>query len=423
MSIENYQKLEKVGEGSCGVVFKCRDRKSGRIVAVKKVRFSYDNSDVFGVPAAALREVALLNQLNGHPNIVRIENVFLDTGARIFIVCEFMDLDLRRFMDEQGQLHPRRVKLYAWQMLRALGHCHGLCIAHRDIKPQNVLVNPVSDCVKLCDFSLGRRLVVTSEVQTSLVASLWYRSPEILLGGDAVGMPLDVWSMGCVFGEMLQHSPIFPGSSEIETLLLHFRLLGTPTEKTWPGVSELKHWSERFPHFHAPATGLRCITGDPCAAQVMSGLLLGCPIRRLSAGAAIKHDYFLDLDHTAHSGAVQHAVAEEASADEAVSTSDSGGQSLQQLEDGRTATAYVAGSGPLGHTPRSGSGSANSSPAEGGPPQLKPARSGFWPTRHPLVARGQQQLKRTKPHQQQLRQHEQNLTQQGQQGELAKRRR
>lgn len=303
---DRYQKLEKIGEGSCGVVFRCRDRETGSIVAVKKVRFSYEGEgdggegstrDVFGVPASALREVAMLTALRGHPNIVRLHDAILDgSGARIFIVCEYLDRDLRRHMDEGG-LPPQRTKLYVWQLLRALAHCHARCIAHRDVKPQNVLVDPSSDTVKLCDFSLARRLIISPDVQTRRVASLWYRSPEILLGGEASGMPLDMWSVGCVFGEMLTQAPVFPGGSEIETLLLHFRLLGTPNESSWPGVSALPRWSAQFPRFEAPRAGLGARAD---AAGVLAGLLRCDPGARSSAEAALAHGYFLDLDRTGH---------------------------------------------------------------------------------------------------------------------------
>lgn len=307
---DRYQKLEKIGEGACGVVFKCRDRENDRIVAMKKVRFSYegDGGDastrgiVFGVPTSALREVAMLKTLCGHPNIVKIHDAFLDRGARIFIICEYIDCDLRRHMDEDGQLHPRRTKLYIWQLLGALAYCHRLCIAHRDVKPQNILVNRNADLVKLCDFSLARRVLVPSVSQTRRVSSLWYRSPEILLGGDASGISLDAWSIGCVFSEMMMHSTVFPGGSEIETLFLHFKLLGTPSETSWPGVSSLPHWSTRFPRFDTPMGGLACAArADREAGDLLAGMLQCNPSTRRSADAALAHSYFLDLDTTAHS--------------------------------------------------------------------------------------------------------------------------
>mmetsp|Transcript_134712 Transcript_134712/g.418677 ORF Transcript_134712/g.418677 Transcript_134712/m.418677 type:complete len:187 (+) Transcript_134712:587-1147(+) len=114
-------------------------------------------------------------------------------------------------------------------------------------------------------------------------------------------MALDVWSAGCVLGEMLRHVPVFPGGSEVETLFLQFRLLGTPDEGSWPGVSSLPHWSSEFPCFKAPAGGLSCVAGaDRVASHMLAGLLRPNPSMRLSAENALCHAYFSDLDRTVH---------------------------------------------------------------------------------------------------------------------------
>ncbi|CAE8591442.1 unnamed protein product, partial [Polarella glacialis] len=188
---------------------------------------------VFGAPAAVLREVSLLRLLGGHPNIVQVLDAFMDSSARVFLVCEYLERDLRRHMDEAGRLQPSCTKLFAWQLLRALEHCHKRCVTHRDVKPQNLLVDPSTNILKLCDFSLARQLVLSGDVQTRRVASLWYRSPEIFLGSIASGIALDIWSAGCVMVEMMTHTPAFPGSSDL-ALFFQFRVLGTPTETSWP---------------------------------------------------------------------------------------------------------------------------------------------------------------------------------------------
>lgn len=309
--MHRYQKLEKVGEGACGVVFKCRDRESDDIVAVKKIRYSYESCDskgsgaqsasVFGAPAAALREVSTLQILSAHPHVVGLRDAFVDDGARFFIVCEFMDRDLRAHMDLSGPLHPGRLKLYTWQMTSALAFCHARRISHRDVKPQNILVNVSRDIVKLCDFSLARHLMVSVDNHTKKVASLWYRAPELLLGGEALGPQLDVWSLGCVLGEMMGHDPVFPGNSEIETLLMIFRRLGTPREAIWPGLSVLPHWSKKFPRFQVPADGLQGL-GRPetsGASQLLRRIMRLCPSSRQSAEVALTNEYFSDLDRTA----------------------------------------------------------------------------------------------------------------------------
>jgi len=313
-----YQKLAKIGEGSCGVVFKCLDRENKRVVAVKKIRFSYEGDEAgaqdehcssssraaFGIPSFALREVALLTALRGHPHIVQLNDVFLEGSTRIFIICEFLELDLRRKMAQGGQLHPQRTKLYTWQLLLAVAHCHAREISHRDIKPENILVDPKADILKLCDFSLARHVASAYDVETRRVASLWYRSPEILLGGKTCGFALDTWSLGCVLGEMLGHGPVFPGSSEIETLFLQFRKLGTPTERSWPGVLSLEHWSPDFPRFTKPPSGFLRID-EGAVSQLLDAMLQCNPDSRPAVEVLQLHTYFLDLDRTllhVHSG-------------------------------------------------------------------------------------------------------------------------
>lgn len=280
----------------------------GTIVAVKKVRFSYDSgaecgsraAGLFGVPASALREVAALKSLAGHPNIVTLRDVFVEAQGRIFIVSEHVRCGLRRHLDRTGPLHVRRAKLCAWQLMRALAHCHSHCVAHRDVKPQNVPVDPSADHLKLCDFSLSHRLVVPVDAQTRRVASLWYRSPEILLGGPPSAFALDMWSVGCLNAEMLAHCPLFPGGSEIETLFLQFGRLGTPTEETWPGVSSLPYWSDKFPMFPARPNLSSVAGGDASTAHFLAQLLCCDPAKRIGADASLGHKYFGDLDRTGH---------------------------------------------------------------------------------------------------------------------------
>eukprot|EP00930_Biecheleria_cincta_P059161 TRINITY_DN44916_c0_g1_i1.p1 TRINITY_DN44916_c0_g1~~TRINITY_DN44916_c0_g1_i1.p1 ORF type:complete len:467 (+),score=82.27 TRINITY_DN44916_c0_g1_i1:67-1467(+) len=322
---DRYQKLEKIGEGSCGVVFRCRDRDTGRIVAIKKVRFSYDgeggewledgNEDnavaeevattrrVFGAPAAVLREVSLLRSLGDHRHVVKLLATHVDASGRLFMVLEFVERDLRRHMDDAGRLHPLQAKRYAFQLLSALEHCHAHRVVHRDIKPQNVLVSSETDEAKLCDFSLARQHVVNSELKTKKVASLWYRSPEIFLGGVVSGIALDIWSLGCVLAEMLTHTPTFPGTSEIQMLFLQFQLLGTPTEHSWPDASKLPYWSEKFPRFQvrSGAAALSHATGsDGVSANLLAAMLCCNPEHRQSASVLLSHAYFYDLDRTLH---------------------------------------------------------------------------------------------------------------------------
>jgi len=259
----------------------------------------------FGVPAAALREITALKNLARHPNIISLHEAVVEDD-RVFLVCDYADKDLRAHMNSMGKLLPQRIKLYAWQVFNGTAHCHSHRLPHRDIKPQNLLVHVATDCLKLCDFSLSRPVLSPRHQQTQRVASLWYRSPEILLGGPAKGMLLDAWSTGCVFGELLKHTPMFPGASEIETLMFQFRTLGTPDESIWSGLSQLPHWKDTFPRFPQPQPGriegllpdrLGSLSGcDPMALTLLLSLLRLQPEARLAPARCLHHSYFFDLD-------------------------------------------------------------------------------------------------------------------------------
>ncbi|CAE7243321.1 CDC2 [Symbiodinium sp. CCMP2592] len=308
---ERYQKLDKVGEGSCGVVFRCRCRQTGRIVAIKKVRFAYEETagtsdgpsllGAFGASAQILREVAVLKSLGKHRGIVPLLEVYGEAG-KLFMVFEYFERDLARYMQEAGALSESRVVRFSCQLLNAMAHCHVHRVAHRDVKPQNILVKPESDELKLCDFSLARSVVVRPTVsqspETHKVASLWYRGPEILLGSESCGhcgVRLDVWSLGCVIAEMLLNEPLFPGSSEIGMLFQQFKLLGTPNESSWPGVTSLANWSTEFPNFQ-PGLWHEKVKRSPGMRNLISSMVCCCPALRQSAGALLGHGVFRTLD-------------------------------------------------------------------------------------------------------------------------------
>ncbi|CAE7566868.1 CDC2 [Symbiodinium natans] len=308
---ERYQKLNKIGEGSCGVVFRCRCRQTGRIVAIKKVRFAYEEpggssggpslAGAFGASALVLREVALLKSLSKHRGIVPLWEVYAEAG-KLYMIFEYFEHDLARYMHDAGPLSDRRVCRFAWQLIAAMAHCHAHRVAHRDVKPQNILVKLETDEVKLCDFSLARSVVVQPTVsqnpETHKVASLWYRGPEILLASEQCGhcgVRLDVWSLGCVIAEMVLNEPLFPGSSEIGMLFHQFKLLGTPDEMSWPGVTSLANWSDQFPHFRAGPWHEK-VQSNPAMHNLISSLVCCCPAQRQSAGALLGHSVFRILD-------------------------------------------------------------------------------------------------------------------------------
>ncbi|CAM4633656.1 unnamed protein product, partial [Lepidochelys olivacea] len=194
-----FQKVEKIGEGTYGVVYKARNKRTGQLVALKKIRL---DSETEGVPSTAIREISLLKELK-HPNIVRLLDV-VHSQKKLYLVFEYLNQDLKKYMDSSrtGELPLSLVKSYLFQLLQGVNFCHSHRVIHRDLKPQNLLINEVG-AIKLADFGLARAFGVPLRTYTHEVVTLWYRAPEILLGCKYYSTAVDVWSIGCIFAEML----------------------------------------------------------------------------------------------------------------------------------------------------------------------------------------------------------------------------
>jgi len=288
--MDRYLKLEKVGEGTYGVVYKARDKISGEIVALKKTRLESEDE---GVPSTAIREISLLRELN-HPNIVDLKDV-IHADQKLYLVFEFLDQDLKKYMDAVGKkLKPMLVKSYLFQLLQGITFCHRRRVLHRDLKPQNLLIDR-HGTLKLADFGLARAFGVPIRTYTHEVVTLWYRAPEILLGGKQYATAVDIWSIGCIFAEMVMRQPLFPGDSEIDELFRIFRTLGTPTDEMWPGVSSYRDYKMTFPKW-APRPLSRVVTDlEPDGLDLLAQMLVYEPGKRISAVEAMKHPYFDDL--------------------------------------------------------------------------------------------------------------------------------
>ncbi|KAK2702549.1 hypothetical protein QYM36_018841 [Artemia franciscana] len=229
-----------------GVVYKARNKKTDQLVALKKIRLE---SEEEGVPSTAIREIALLKELQ-HPNVVSLEDVILQE-SKLFLVFEFLSMDLKRYMDTipSGEsMDPMLVKSYTYQILQAILFCHRRRVVHRDLKPQNLLIDD-KGVIKIADFGLARAFSIPVRVYTHEVVTLWYRAPEVLLGAQRYSCPVDMWSIGCIMAEMVTKRPLFQGDSEIDQLYRIFRVLRTPTDDIWPGVTELPDYKKTFPNW------------------------------------------------------------------------------------------------------------------------------------------------------------------------------
>nr|XP_046252284.1 cyclin-dependent kinase 17-like isoform X4 [Scatophagus argus] len=288
--LETYIKLDKLGEGTYATVFKGRSKLTDNLVALKEIRLEHEE----GAPCTAIREVSLLKDLK-HANIVTLHDI-IHTDKCLTLVFEYLEKDLKQYMDDCGSIMSvHNVKIFLFQLLRGLAYCHRRKVLHRDLKPQNLLINEKGE-LKLADFGLARAKSVPTKTYSNEVVTLWYRPPDVLLGSTEYSTPIDMWGVGCIFYEMITGRPLFPGSTVEDELHLIFRILGTPTEETWPGITtceEFKTYS--FPQYQAEPLVNHAPRIDNDGHDLLSVLLQFEAKKRVSAEDALRHSYFRSL--------------------------------------------------------------------------------------------------------------------------------
>ncbi|CAN1351251.1 Probable serine/threonine-protein kinase At1g09600 [Linum perenne] len=285
-----FEKLDRIGQGTYSSVYKARDVTHNKIVALKKVRF--DSSDPDSVKFMA-REILILRKLD-HPNVIKLEGLITSqTSSTLYLVFEYMEHDLTGLASIPGlKFTEPQIKCYMKQLLSGLDHCHSRGVLHRDIKGSNLLIDD-SGVLKIADFGLASFFDPKSGAAlTSRVVTLWYRAPELLLGACNYGVSVDLWSTGCILGELYSGKPILPGRTEVEQLHKIFKLCGSPSEDYWKN-SKLPHSSvikpqrpykrcvgETFKDFPAPALGL------------LETLLSIDPAQRGNTALVLESEYF-----------------------------------------------------------------------------------------------------------------------------------
>lgn len=290
MAASQFQQLEKLGEGTYATVYKGRNRETGQLVALKEINLDSEE----GTPSTAIREISLMKELK-HENIVTLYDV-IHTENKLNLVFEYMNRDLKRYMDlygTKGALPLQQAKIFMYQLLRGVLFCHDNRVLHRDLKPQNLLINQ-KGVLKLGDFGLARAYGIPVNTFSNEVVTLWYRAPDVLLGSRTYNTSIDLWSAGCIMAEMLTGRPIFPGSSNDDELHRIFKIMGTPTEQTWPGIS---HFPNYNPNFHIyPPQDLAMIVPqvDPIGLDLLMQLLQMRPEMRISARDALAHPWFAE---------------------------------------------------------------------------------------------------------------------------------
>jgi cyclin-dependent kinase len=292
--MEQYEKLEKCGEGTYGVVYKAQDA-SGEIYALKTIRLESEDE---GIPSTAIREIALLKELQ-HPNIVKLCDV-IHTERKLTLVFEYLDQDLKKLLDTcDGGLEPAMTKSYLLQLLNGIAYCHQHRVLHRDLKPQNLLINKDGK-LKLADFGLARAFGIPVRSYTHEVVTLWYRAPDVLMGSRNYSTPVDIWSIGCIFAEIVNGRPIFPGNTDTDQLQKIFKVLGTPNEVSWPTIAELPDWKTDFASFEPQPWRSIVPPLEASGVDLLSEMLQHCPEKRVTGRVAMEHDYFqgMKIDKT-----------------------------------------------------------------------------------------------------------------------------
>ncbi|KAJ2785320.1 TFIIH complex serine/threonine-protein kinase subunit kin28 [Coemansia interrupta] len=319
-----YKKQRKLGEGTYAVVYQGQHIKTGRTVAIKKIKVGNMRS---GLDMSAIREVKALQELR-HPNVIELVDVF-SHKTNLNLVLEFLDTDLEIVIKDKSLFFmPADIKSWMMMALRGLDHCHKCWLLHRDLKPNNLLIASDGQ-LKLADFGLAREFGDVKRAMTSQTVTRWYRAPELLLGASNYTGAIDIWAMGCIFAELLLRTPYLPGESDIDQLTVIFKARGTPTEDDWPGMSKLpavfkfdKHprpqFSDLFQGSSEDAVGL------------MNLMLAFNPSSRISAADALNHPYFTNLPRPTKPAKLPRPKKEE---EAAVDMDSTGGGRKRQLYD------------------------------------------------------------------------------------------
>lgn len=260
--VADFKKVNRIGQGTYGFVYRAKliDKEhSGREETVALKRIIMHNESQDGFPLTSLREVKTLRRCGRHTNIVQLLDVVVGSGRdAVFLLFEYCEHDLSTLITSNARnnksssshdsncgplFKESEVKSLTRQLLSAMEYIHRNHVVHRDIKLSNLLYNSKGQ-LKVADFGLARTLASPIDHQsnallTTKVVTLWYRSPELLLGCTHYSFSIDMWSVGCIFAELLTNEPLLPGNTEMEQIKLIFTLLGSPSERIWPGVSDL----------------------------------------------------------------------------------------------------------------------------------------------------------------------------------------
>ena len=293
--ISSFEKLNRIEEGTFGIVYRARDLASEQIVAIKKLKLERERE---GFPITSLREITALMKLN-HPNVVKLREMVVGKELEdVYIVMEFVEHDLRGLLEltNSSTLQLSEIKTIMMQILSAVAYMHDNWIVHRDLKTSNILFTNAGQA-KIADFGLARSWssdVSESGSLTPVVVTLWYRAPEVLLGDVEYTSAIDVWSVGCIFGELLLGQPLFPGQGEIDQLDRIVKTLGAFSPEKHPYVSKLPHFSKLKRQAYSDKIDLTFPSLTASGRDLLRRMLALEPKERINAKEALAHSFFTE---------------------------------------------------------------------------------------------------------------------------------
>lgn len=341
-----YKLLRKVGSGAYGFVVAANDVSTAKQVAIKKVANAFEDM----VDAKRmLREVRLMRQFN-HPNVVKLYDIMeppsIEEFEDLYIVTELMSTDLQKILYSKTNLTEEQMQYLLYQLLAGMNYINSASVLHRDLKPSNLLIDIQTCNLQICDFGLARgvsaetgafcdkpvgnssdaeAVVADSQEYTEYVVTRWYRAPEIMLGFHAYDQAIDMWSIGCIFGEMLLLQPVFPGNDYIHQLKLIVKLLGRPPESDLWFISNQNamNFMLQLPEYKAQNLLTKFPnTANETGLDLLSKILVFDPKRRLSIRRALRHSYIEDFcEETLEQGAGFHVKVDDIEATKLSKTS------------------------------------------------------------------------------------------------------